>query len=969
MSISASSSAAALLSQMSLVQRSPYTQVKDPYTGKVSYVYNAPSPQSIDASTLLTGLDGGTLAATATAATKKAPTAPWAAASLAPKQASLVRAVTSGAAFFDPSTAQLDAPAGTHADDYKALFALYQGLNALQGLAQSSSGDGVTANQLAANQKLFAKGMTQLNDFIAGNAFKTIDVATGTMGAKSQSTVGATVETDSYTTQPLATGSLSTAVSDFAGPLAFTMQLKALNGAAHTVSFDLAEMGSTTRSLANVINYMNGKLSGAGVATRFGDVRIPGKPQTIQQNGKTVTVSTSADSFALKIVGTPLEALTLTPATSNPAVYLASSAGAVGKTTTAVTPGAAGAAPKVTTTTGPSDVVQTLTKLDTGTAASSLTPGDGTVFTRTIANSPTAVRATATGPDGSVYVLGDIASKTDDGQIIKGASDVALMKYDSAGTLLFTRTIGAATSADGYALAVSADGSQVAVAGATTGPLDSSDTSQGASATSGFVSVFSSAGEEQWTQTRPSTATDTPTAVAFGSGGKVFVTGTAQAAMLGGGGKVGGQDSYVQGFTGSQVTAANGTKSWKSSIDFTQQFGTTATDRPAGVAVNGSSLYVAGSENGHAVVREYALQSTGAPTLSVTTDLGDLRGGEVAGIAVAADGSVIVAGATHNGALAGTVGQAYASGKEGFVATLSSGLAPTKVNYIAAPSDLTATAMTLSNGELYLTGKMSAAAQQGQTTGSAAYVAQVDPATGAISWSRTITGRDGIEAPTGIAVAAGGASSLDKLGLPSGQISYAQSTTLSASTSVRAGDQFQIRIGSGLPQTITIQAGDTFASLAAEINRVSGYQVSASTATVNGKSVLKMAPLNGRTTVQVLSGAGGKDALSALGLKPGVLTLDASKTTTSGATTDTGSHARSVLGLSLPGTLEIPTTAKAKTSLAALNLAIAKVENLYQDLSKPKSTKAGNQAPLSSELSKYYSSQLSSYQLALQRLG
>ena len=264
---------------------------------------------------------------------------------------------------------------------------------------------------------------------------------------------------------------------------------------------------------------------------------------------------------------------------------------------------------------------------------------------------------------------------------------------------------------------------------------------------------------------------------------------------------------------------------------------------------------------------------------------------------------------------------------------------------------------------------MSATPQTGQTIGSTAYVAMIDPATGTVGWSRTLTGRDGVEAPTSIAVASGGASSLDKLGLPSGQISYAQSTTLIGSTSVRAGDQFQIKVGDGLARTITIQAGDTFASLAAEINRISGYQASASTATVNGKSVLNIAPLNGRTPVQLISCSVGKDALTSLGLKPGVLTLDAKNSTTSGATLNTGSNARSVLGLSLPTTMDISTAAKAKTALNALNLAVAKVENLYQDLVKPKSTTAGNQAPLSSTLSSYYSSQLASYQLALQRLG
>lgn len=963
MSLSVSGSVAALLSQTSLIPASNYSRVKDPYTGKITYVYNTPTPRSIDPSTLLTGLDGGTASAAASATSKAAPTAPWAAASTAPKQSALMTAVANGAAFFDPTTAQLDAPAGAHAEDYKALFALYQGLTALQGLAQANTADKVSTTTLAANQKLFAKGMDQLQAFISGDAFKTIDVAEGTIGAKTQSTSGAPVETDSYTTQPLATGSLNTAVAAFSGTVAFSMQVKKLNGAAQTVNFDLTEMGSTTRSLANVINYLNGKLSAAGAVTRFADVRIPGKPQTLQQNGQSVTVSTSADSFALKIVGTPLETLTLSPASSNPSIYLAATAGAPARTTTTVAGG------KVTTTTGASDVVQTLTKLDAGTAATSSTPGDGQVFTRTVANSPTAVRATATGPDGSVYLLADIAARTDDGQAIKGSSDVALMKYDSAGALQFTRTLGAANAAKGYALSVSADGSQVVVAGTTTGPLDSTDATQASTATTGFVSVFSASGEEQWTQTRSSTAGDTPTAVTFGANGKVYVTGTVQSAMLGGGGQVGGQDSYVQGFSGAQVTAADGVKSWKSSIDFSQQFGTSATDRPSGVVVNGSSLYVAGAENGHAVVRRYTLQTSGPPTLAAKQDLGDLKGGEVAGIALASDGSLVVAGATHNGALAGSVGQAYVSGKAAFVATLSASLAPGTVNYVAAPADVTASAMTLSAGQVYLTGRMAAAPQTGQTSGSTAWVAKIDPATGALGWTRTLTGRDGIEAPTSIAVATNGASALDRLGLPSGQIAYGKSTTLIGTTSVRAGDQFKIKVGDGPAETVTIQSGDTFASLAAEINRVSGYQASASTATVNGKSVLNIAPLNGRTPIQLIAGDVGQDALAPLGLRPGVLTLDAKNTKTSGATLDQTSGARSVLGLSLPASMDISSTPKAKAALSGLNLAVAKVQNLYQDLSKPQSTTKGAQAPLSTALSKYYSSQMSQYQLALQRLG
>ena len=49
-------------------------------------------------------------------------------------------------------------------------------------------------------------------------------------------------------------------------------------------------------------------------------------------------------------------------------------------------------------------------------------------------------RASAVAPDGSLYILTDVNAATG-GQAIKGSSDVALQKYDSAGNLIYTRTL------------------------------------------------------------------------------------------------------------------------------------------------------------------------------------------------------------------------------------------------------------------------------------------------------------------------------------------------------------------------------------------------------------------------------------------------------------------------------------------------------------------------------------------------
>ena len=95
-----------------------------------------------------------------------APTPPWQSTSTAPQQSALVTSVLNGSAFFNPSATQLTSPGGTEASDYKNLFALYQGVTALQGLAANASATGVTASQLASYQAAFTKGMSQLSTFL-----------------------------------------------------------------------------------------------------------------------------------------------------------------------------------------------------------------------------------------------------------------------------------------------------------------------------------------------------------------------------------------------------------------------------------------------------------------------------------------------------------------------------------------------------------------------------------------------------------------------------------------------------------------------------------------------------------------------------------------------------------------------------------------------------------------------------------
>ncbi|MEG0819652.1 MAG: transcriptional regulator, partial [Brevundimonas sp.] len=80
------------------------------------------------------------------------------------------------------------------------------------------------------------------------------------------------------------------------------------------------------------------------------------------------------------------------------------------------------------------------------------------------------VRASAVGPDGSMWIVADVSAGTTN-QPIKGQGDVVLMKLDSAGQVVLSRALGAASTASGYAISVSDDG-RVAVAGSVIGALE-----------------------------------------------------------------------------------------------------------------------------------------------------------------------------------------------------------------------------------------------------------------------------------------------------------------------------------------------------------------------------------------------------------------------------------------------------------------------------------------------------------------
>ncbi|HEX3917920.1 MAG TPA: hypothetical protein VHW60_11330 [Caulobacteraceae bacterium] len=899
-----------------------------------------------------TSVSSGTGTTTAPT-TQYAPTAPWSSNLTQPSQSSLVKAAIGGANLFNASAAQLDLPNATDSADYKKLFALYSGLNTLYSIATEANGKNVSSLQLSQLQTAFNNGMAQLQKYLGATSFSKLKLTGGVTQESQTSSITTPAQESAYDTNPLNTTGDSSAVAPaFQGNVAFNVTVQVGSSTPKVIAMNLNDMGSTPRTMANVLAYLNGQMKAGGAIASFATDPNPAAPNTIQVGNKTVTVSSGTETWGLQLNTNPIENVTLSAPTSGAAVYLGQT---VGNIASSIGPSGNTVAP---------DAQNQLLKFNAS--------GDGVLAATTPAHaasdqltttdlgpSVNSVQATAVAPDGSVYVLANVNATTDGGTPA-GGQDVALMKYDSAGHVLFSTDLGSAASASGLSLAVSPDGTQVAIAGQVTGSMTADQVVNDPTGANSFVAVYDSSGDQVWNQQDDGITPNQANAVAFGADGTVYVTGSSQA-TTGVQSAQGPSSSYLQAFdkTGAQISNT--------------KIATTGSNTSTGIAVDGNNVYVAGTENGDAVITEYDVTSPKAPAVVATRDLGSLQGGNVVGLAVQ-NGTVYIAGSTHNAALsAGTVtAAAPGSGLNTFAATLSTGLAPAgtdQIAYYGGDGDTRATGMTVANGDVWITGTATGSLPGEPAIGAQdGFVASLNVGTGAVDYAQRFTGLDGNVAPTSIAVAPTGESILDQIGLPQGVVNGPVSTLLTSTTGLKVGDSFKIATGGGSPVTITIQATDTMASLATEISQKTGFTVNASTSPgVNGSTALEIKPVNPGQTVSLINGPTGTDALSELGLKPGVVADTASQ---NGVTVMQGSTTP-IYGLGLPASLDLTSAANIKTAQVQLAGAVSVVEQAYQNLANsqtPANVLALQKAQASGKVPAYLSAQIANYQAAITRL-
>jgi hypothetical protein len=425
-------------------------------------------------------------------------------------------------------------------------------------------------------------------------------------------------------------------------------------------------------------------------------------------------------------------------------------------------------------------------------------------------------------------------------------------------------------------------------------------------------------------------------------------------------------------------------------LRFTVQYGTTGNDGPSALALDGTGLLAAGVENGRAVVRRFTLQATGDPVLASTRDLGNLMGGDITAIKVvgaparvlkngkikpAGPAELQIVGTTRNGALAGgAVNAAFNGGRDVFVANMRASLvANAGVDAITywggAGEDRLSSAAWAADGQVYLAGSSTGAVAGLPKLGAKdGFLVRMDAADGFTGFTRRFTGKDGDVAPSSIAVATGGASVLDRFGLPQGTIDYTGSKLVTAATAARAGDRMYVKVGDGRRVAVTLAADDTFKTLATKINRAIGFygkaEVVKDPIPAGGtQSLADRIQITAKTAGRpiTLEGDLNRNLLEALGMEDGVAQL-VEKDRKGAAIKPKGGK---TYGLKLARDLDIDDKPSIKRTIDELSTAMNTIRTAYRDLADALNPKKPD---LSGEVPAYLQAQLKNYRDGLNRL-
>jgi hypothetical protein len=850
--------------------------------------------------------------------------APWEAGSGQEPNADLLRNVLANGDFFTSQFGEFEDLEVS--DDEKQLFALYEGLRALSAIAESISNEEPQSWELDLYARRFGEGVDQLTGFFEDLDLENVQVFQGKDISNTESELEIPRTDSEYTTGIIYAGDYEAEVPAFTGDVSFDINVRKSN-VDYVVNIDLSEMGATERTMENVQDYINGKLEAEGLITRFDATKIGEEDEDgiIQGN-----------NFGWNIEGVSTEVVTFSDSAASDSLIVAGVSG--------MNEDAAGQITKISDLVS-GGTIQYSERVEADPTVTTETNSLDEEVEKTTSNALT-IDDVVYGTDGSSYVVGR-GTVSVDGQAIRGDGDLVVAKYDSAGNQIWTRVLGASSDAEGASIAVDSNG-DIVVAGSVTGNLgDTTDVG----GTDSLVVKFDQDGEEQWLQRFGASADDQANAVTIGSDGTIYVAGETQSSLAGNG-YVGGTDAYVRAID------SDGNTLYTRALDAASG---EESARAVTLASDGG-LLVASEVDGNAVLTKYAAGDDGTGAADWTLDLGALGSGWIGEIAVDSVGDIYLAGAADSGFAPGTVVNANAGNRDAMLTKINTngGVGAPSVDYVTFlgnSAENAANDLVIAVDTVYIAGRTSEALTgTGIDDQRQSFVAAFDASTGAVGDIVEFGGRGGLSEATGIALATNADSSLDIMGLPTGELYYSDSRVIVENSTIREGDFFYIQVDGGAKQKIEIEADDTMRSLALRIDRELLLDGSGDVARGSNGDALKITAAAG-TTITLIPGTEGRDALSGLGITAGSIR---------GEVPDDEERVSS-FELELNQDLDISDEEKALETLEILKTAMQRVQYAYQSLYTD--TSDDGTPVISGTAPAYYQQRLANYEAGLDRLA
>ena len=835
-------------------------------------------------------------------------------------------------------------------DDVETSFIIYKALDRLRILADTAAQTGTSDTRRASLQAAFAKGLSDLRDFVARAPGDLLSIAFGNPTTSIKGGGAASAQDIGSITGKGVMDDHTAPVPGMSGNEVITIDLSS-GGKQDSVTVDLSQSATQPPTLDSVAEAFNSAIASIQATDQDGNPLVDGDGNPKPRYGVTFSVTKSTGSYGLSVESDGTQ-ISLQQANAADALVV------VDSRTQFDAPGGAhiyrydnpadGLTGKTLGSIGATDRQAAERAALAGEEAEA--DSDADAKPATIPASLIA-QASVTDADGYTYVVGtttgDLGTHLSD-----GGDDLFLTKLDSEGQVVWQQTLGVAGEAQGAAVSLTPDGG-VVVAGSVTGPFDGSLGSN----SDMLVARFDASGAKQFARSIASTGDDFATAVAVGPDGSIYL-----------GGKTAGSNggAYVARLDATGKTVEQRV------INGAGQNSVTA------FAVDGSgNLLALTSENGTTLLRRIDGQD-------LTNDLGsiDLGSANARAVAVSANGDIAVVGAT-TAALPGNQVNAPGGGRDGFVTRIGADLATASTTYIGSTrivevdsdgdgemdgteevsGDDQLDSVTFIGDDIYVGGRTTgdlAGARRGTVDG---FVAQIDAATGTLSHVSQFGGSDAVADPVHVTTARRGSNALGALGLHQGALNGEISTSLSAQMGLNAGDSFSIQVDGGAVHKITIAANESMASLALKIRLAGAPGLTATTPKNDaGQSQLQILVAQGHS-VGLIAGPKGADALPKLGLAPTLLHSDATREKNAPVVTPGGSY-----GLALSTALNLDSAKDAKAALDAIKSAISLTQTAYRSLywDDAKAARVNGSVGAGSARQQ---AQLASYQAALQRLS